>query len=89
MMPSLLYIVYAIHLAIFGFFWWRRREWVYGILVATFVLLLLSHTLRVYAPQAGIGAVAAYCPPRVAAWITAAMGLAMLVIRRLQRRAVR
>jgi hypothetical protein len=85
MMPKLLFVIYAIHLAIFAFAWRRRREGVYGVLVAAFVLLLVSHALRVFAPDLRMGSVAAFWPPRVVAWICAALGLTLLVWRRLRR----
>lgn len=81
MMPTLLFIIYTIHLAIFASLWWRRRDRAYGVLVATFVLLLVAHTLRVFAPDLRVGAIAAFWPPRVASWIFAALGLALLVVR--------
>ncbi len=85
MMPKLLFVIYAIHLAIFAFAWWRRREGVYGILVATFVLLLASHALRVFVPDLRVGSVAAFWLPRVVAWVCAALGLTLLLWRRLKR----
>jgi hypothetical protein len=87
MMPTLLFTIYAIHLAIFGLLWWRRRQGVYGVLTVTFVLLILSYGLRVYTPEARIGSLAAYWPPRVASWIGVVTGLTLLVVRRLRRRA--
>jgi hypothetical protein len=85
MMPKILFVIYAIHLAIFAFAWWRRRDGVYGVLVATFVFLLVSHSLRVFAPDLRVGSWPAFWPPRVIAWGCAALGLTLLVVRRLRR----
>jgi len=89
MMPTLLFVIYTIHLAVFSYLGVRHREVVYGILVATFVLLLAAHALRTFAPTLQIGSVAAFWPPRVASWIFAATGLVLLVRRYLKRRAAR
>ncbi len=88
MIPNLLFLVYAIHLAVFGFAWWRKREGVYLILMATFVLLVATHALRVFAPGLGVDVgdvfVAAFWPLRVAAWICAGLGVMLLGLRRLR-----
>lgn len=89
MMPTLLFVIYSIHLAVFSYLGWRRRELVYGFLVTTFVLLLAAHALRTFSPTLQIGTVAASWPPRIASWIFAAAGLVLLVRRYLKRRAAR
>jgi hypothetical protein len=74
-----------VHLAVIALLWWRRRELVYGVLVGAFGLLL-AHSLRVLAPEARVGPMAAYWPLRVVAWAGAALGLGLLVSRRWRRR---
>ncbi len=89
MIPNLLFLVYAIHLAVFGFVWWRKREGVYLVLVTTFVLLVVAHVLLLFAPGQGVAVgdtfVAAFWPPRVAAWICAGLGMTLLGWRHLRK----
>jgi hypothetical protein len=85
MMPTLLFVIFTIHLAVFAFLAWRRREAMYWVLVATFILLLGAHALRTFAPGLHLGSVPAFWPLRVASWIGAAAGLVLLVRRRLNR----
>lgn len=86
MMPTLLFVIFTIHLSVFAFLAWWRRERMYWVLVATFVLLLGAHALRTFAPSLQIGPVPAFWPLRIASWIGAAVGLVLLLRRRLTRR---
>jgi len=88
MMPTLLFVIFTIHLAVFSYLAWRRREKVYWVLVATLVVLLCAHALRTFAPDLRLGSVAVFWLPRVASWILGTVGLILLVLRRLNRRAI-
>lgn len=78
--------VFAVHLVVFGRLAITRRERYYVVVSATFALLVLAFSLRIAAPTLTLGGVGIHWYPRVAAWVSAAISLVLLIKRRRARR---
>ena len=82
---SALLVVFAVHLVAFGRLAAKRRELRFVVVTVTFALLVIAFSLRLWAPRLTLGGVALYWFPRVAAWISAAVSLALYVRHRRRR----
>lgn len=82
----LLLLIFGLHLFAFAALWWRRRQGYYLALVATFLLLMLSVSLRVWggAPDVLGRSMADWL--RYGAWASAAISISWTVTRILRRR---
>lgn len=83
---ALLLGVFLIHLAIFARLALRRREAYYVAVTLTFTLLVLAFGLRLLWPELRAGGVAAHEVFRSLAWVSAAISIGWLLLRRFGRR---
>ena len=74
-----LLFVFALHLAIFARLYLRHKRAFHGLVALTFVLLLISHSLRLGWPSATLSGIGLSWYPRVVAWILGAAGTAFLL----------
>lgn len=72
-----LFFVFVVHLVIFGRKWWQQRTLRLLTTTSTFVLLVLSFGLRLVAQDVTLLGVEVSWPPRVLAWGTALLTLAL------------
>jgi hypothetical protein len=77
--PPFLLAVFVLHLPFFGFRYHRTRELRYGATTFTFVLLVITYALRVFAPAASLVGAPSWQVVRVIAWISAATSITLLV----------
>lgn len=84
--PVLLLFVFATHLPFFVWRWRRSRERRHAATSLTFVLLVATYALLVFAPQASVGDVPLFAILRRAAWASAALSLGLLARHHWRRR---
>ncbi len=77
--PELLLFVFATHMPFFAWRWRRTGELRYAATTLTFGLLVVTYTLRVFAPDASWFAAPAYTWARIPAWISAVVSVGLLV----------
>jgi hypothetical protein len=77
--PVVLLCVFTTHLPFFAWRWWRTRELRYAATSLTFALLVVTYSLRVFAPELRIGGVELHRLVRVFAWAAAAVSIGMLL----------
>jgi hypothetical protein len=75
----LLLFVFATHLPFFAWRWHATREIRYAATTLTFSLLVVTYGLGLFAPELHIGTVALYQAVRVAAWLSAAVSIGLLL----------
>jgi len=75
--PALLLFVFATHLPFFARRWWRTGERRFAATTLTFTLLVVTYTIRVFAPELRVAGVSAFWVARVAAWSAAALSLTL------------
>jgi hypothetical protein len=77
--PLVLFCVFTTHLPFFAWRWRATGERRYAATTLTFVLLVITYGLAVFAPQLRIGEVAAFRVVRVLAWLSAAVSIGLLI----------
>ena len=78
--PALLLVVFTTHLPIFARRWRQTRAPRYAATTLTFSLLIVSYSLRVFAPELELGSWPLYAWVRVPAWIAAALSIGLLLV---------
>jgi hypothetical protein len=77
--PWFLTVVFAIHLLVFGSLLWRRRQGRYGLLVATFVLLLAAAWLPRWGVDPRVVGLRLLAVGRVGAFVLGGVALVLIV----------
>jgi hypothetical protein len=77
--PELLLVVFAVHLPYFGWRWLRTGEIRYAATCVTFLLLVATNGLRVFAPGAEAFGVRLFWLTRIPAWLAAAVSIGLLL----------
>lgn len=77
-----LLLIFATHLVVFLRLSIRRGDGHYALVSATFALLVLSFSLRLWAPELELHGQKLYWDSRIAAWILAAMSFGNMLWRR-------
>ncbi len=85
LLPALL-AIFLVHLVVFAWIGWRRRQGYHALLVLTFLLLSLAVGLRMWAPEWAAGAYPVHQWLRGLAWLSAAVSISWAVQRYLKRR---
>jgi len=78
--------VFSIHFVIFSRLALRKHQAYYFIVSATFLLLIVSFSLRLSDLRIMIGTFYLHSMLRAAAWLTAAVSISLLLHRKLSRR---
>jgi len=81
--PKLLLFVFVTHMPFFARAWWRSREVRYLATTVTFALLIVTYALRVFVPDAALDGIPLFWWVRVAAWLSAALSIGLLIHHRL------
>lgn len=87
-MPSILLCVFATHLPLFAWQYHRTRELRFAAATLTFVLLVITYALRVFAPEWPWHERPLHQQVRVAAWLAAGVSISLLILHHLSGRAV-
>ncbi|HJO25261.1 MAG: hypothetical protein QF890_17660 [Myxococcota bacterium] len=74
----ILLIVFATHLPLFAWRWWRTGERRHAATTLTFSLLVITYALRIFAPGLEVAGLPAWWLVRVPAWACAALSLSLL-----------
>ncbi len=82
----LLFLIFVVHLVIFGRLAMQRKLRYYWLVTAVFAVLSISFGLRLFLPEWMLGPLAAYQLFRYFAWLLAAITIPWLVIRLLNKR---
>lgn len=77
--PELLLFVFATHMPYFAWRWWKTGERRHAATTLTFALLVVTYTIRVFAPDLRVADVSAFWVARLVAWTSAALSLTLLV----------
>lgn len=81
----LLFMIFVIHLVIFGRLATIQKLRYYWLVAAVFALLSVSFGLRLFTPEWMLGPLAAYQLFRYFAWLLAAITIPWMVIRLLKK----
>jgi len=81
-----LIVLFAVHLIVFGMLGLKRKERYYLFVCITFTLLIITFSIRLWAPEAEVAGMQLYWVFRIAAWMSAAVSLTMLVRRRVLKK---
>jgi hypothetical protein len=84
---TVLVAIFVIHLFLFSRRALQRHEAYYYVVCVTFLLLIVSFSIRLAGLQITIGSIRVDAALRIAAWITAAIGISLLLHRKFVRRA--
>jgi hypothetical protein len=82
----LLFMIFVIHLVIFGRLATMQKLPYYWLVTAVFAVLSVSFGLRLFAPEWMLGPLAAYQLFRYFAWLLAAITIPWMVVRLLRKR---
>lgn len=74
--------VFCVHLIAFGFRYLRTRRFSDGVVGVTFLLLVISYSLRIWAPEWVISQMSVSTVVRRFAWGTAVLSVGLLIRRR-------
>lgn len=79
---ALLLAIFLIHFVIFARQYYRRKENYYLAASFTFLLLVLTFSIRLWWPDLNIAGYSAFWMFRIGAWISAAVSISWLLYRR-------
>jgi hypothetical protein len=77
--PLVLFCVFSTHLPFFAWRWRATREPRYAATTLTFVLLVITYGVAVFAPQLRVGGTPLFRVVRVFAWMSAAVSIGLLI----------
>jgi len=83
--PGLLLFVFATHLPFFAWKYYQTRELRFAATSVTFALLVISYSLRIFAPGWAWSGHPMYSLTRVVAWCFAALSIGLLVRHHVRR----
>lgn len=85
-LSAVLLAIFVIHLVVFFRLFLRRGEKYYLAASFTFLLLVATFSVKIWAPEVQVAGFSLFWALRIAAWISAAVSITWLVRRRIQKR---